>query len=861
MNNVGSNRSRLERLEGWLVLAAAILLSVCWRDVTAQTTGYRLSGSQVLVDTRSHWQSWEFPVGTVQVSADGVVRPRRMHKGTNAAAGIVDLLRLDPPEALKDRDPATFALRDAVAAGSNLADVVDVFDADPATYWEPEAPSEQVDLAAQWWFSVDLGEVAFVRKMVIRFVDEELGDPFLLFDILLSDGRPPRGSSNKELLRFKPVLQTLVPNKTQRVFEIDFASVPEVGGELARFVKVVVTGSDLDRGRQISREGFDALDSANRGAIEFYKLQPDGTQILVDASVYDQLESARQGDVLYYRRELPRLAELEIWKEGDNVMRGTLDRGGSVSSSANNVSGSVLLDGSIDSFSFFVFSEPNLDLSFDLGAHFWIDTHRVIFNTFSPAATSSFPSYQLDVSDGGLAADGTLRWQSVVDRPQLPVGGVSVEGNDFEPVKARFFRTRWLEAGAESNLAEVQLFGQGYQPQVQLESDLIRLGGSRNLLTVEWEGLTPPGTQLLVQTRTGNQLEDIFLYYDKDGNEVTRQFYYEKLKSFTRGDSIPAQIPGSDWSGWSAPYGDPDSSPITSPSPREFLKIRATLLSDDPDTSAALATIRLRFGDPVAQQLIGEIEPWRIDSLGVEQSFSLYLRPQFSPSDRGFDQFLLVAPADMALIFEGLYAGDETDLVNLAGVTQMDTGSDSLQLSFPAIDPRSDVDILRVDFRTTLFSSGSALMPSFQSSQLGRDIWQRVDAGNVVDLVDGNTITLVSNSADNRILANASVVPPILTPNGDGLNETAAFVFQVLRVDDDSPVEATIFDLGGRQRAHLVERRSRSAGAYEITWDGTDTAGGLVAPGLYVVRLRVDAETEGADVRDVETLLTVGVAY
>ena len=843
-----------------LTLFTASALLVCWREGAAQS--YRLSSSEVLVDTRNHWQSWEFAAGTVQVSGDGVVRPRRLQKGTSAASGIVELLRLDPPAALRDRDPATFTLVDALAAGSNLPDVVGVFDGDPTTYWQPAAPSGQIDLSAEWWFSVDLGEVAFVRKIVLRFVDEELGDPFLLFDVLLSDGRPPRGSSDKELLRFEPALQMLVPNKRQRIFEIDFESVPEIGGKLARFVKVVVTGSALDRGREISRQSFDALALRNRGAVEYYKLQPDGSRILVDPSVYDELDSTRQGDILYYRRELPRLAELEIWKEGDNVMRGALERGGSVSSTVgSNVSGILLLDGSIDTFSFVEFTRLGMELFFDLGAHYWIDTHRVIYNTFSPAATSSFPSYQLDVSNGDLAPDGTLKWQTVVDRQQIPIGGVEMEGNDFQPVKARFFRTNWLETGGASNLAEVQLFGQGYQPRVELQSDLVRLGGSRNLLSIEWTGVVPDNTQLLVQTRTGNELEDIFLYYDKDGNEVTREFYYEKLKSFTRGDSIPAQIPGSDWSDWSAPYGDSGGSPIASPSPREFLKIRATLLSDDPDTSVALESMRLRFGEPVARRLVGEIDPWRIDALGVEQSFSLFLSPQFSPSDRGFDQFLLVAPPDMELTFDGLFTGDETDLDAVADVVQIDTASDSLQLSFPTVDPSGSAEILRIDFRTTLFSSGAALRPALQRSQLGNGIWQRVDAGNALDRIAGTTITLVGDASDNRLLAGASVVPPVLTPNGDGLNETAAFVFDVLRVDDDSPVEATVFDLGGRQLRHLIERRTRSAGRYEMVWNGRDNSGGLVPPGLYVVHLRVGAKTEGADVRDKEKLLTVGVAY
>ena len=841
------------------IVLLALPLAAAPGEAAAQQSGHRLLPTEVLVDSREHWRNWEFPAGTVEISEAGRVRPRRLQKDTRAASGIVELLRLD--DAFKDRDPDGITLRDAVAAGSNAADGAAVLDGDPRTYWEPERQPGQDAVPENWWLTVDLGELAFVRKVALRFADEELGDPFLLFDVLLSDGRPPPGSRDKELMRFRPVLRTLVPNKTQREFEIDFGEVPEVGAELARFVKVAVTGSDLERGREVAGESYDALAAEDRGAVEYYKRQPDGTAIAVDREVYDQLEAGRRGEVRYYRRERPRLAELQVRKQGDNVMRGALDRGGSVTSSAANLSGGLLLDGSVETFSFFEFSRPGMELLFDLGAHFWIDTHRVIYNILASAASSSFPSYRLDVSDGSRAPDGTLSWRTVVDRQQVPAGGVSVEGNSFPAVNARYFRTRWLDQGGASNLAEIQLFGQGYQPQVRLESDLVRLGGRRNLLSIEWEGAVPERTRLAVQTRTGNELDQIHRYFDKNGNEVTRQFYYEKLKSFTRGDSIPVQVPGSDWSGWSEPYRDQGGSPVTSPSPREFLKIRATLLSDDPDTSAVLESIRLRFGDPVAQGLTGEIEPSSIDSVGVERPFSLYLRPRFGRGDPGFDELLLAAPAGMSLTFAGLHAGSETDLAPVDEAVLVSTSGDSLHLRFPAVGPGTDIEILRLDFITALYSSGAVLRPALQNSEVGPGVWQRVDAGDALPGVGGNTVTLVAGAADSRLLADASVKPPVMTPNGDGVNEGASFLFKVLRVGDDSPVEVTIFDLGGRMVKRIVERRERSAGRYEIRWDGTDASGALVAPGTYVARLRIDTETDGASAGDKEKLLTVGVAY
>lgn len=853
----------------WIVLLTLLLGH---GEAVAQTAGYRLLADQVLVRSRTDWQNWEFAPGTLQISARGDVRPRRLERNKNAATEIVELLRLDPPEALKNREPASITLDDAIEAGSNPNDVSAVLDGRMDTYWEPAPPREGVDLASQWWFVVDLGELTFVRKIVLRFgeEEEEQGDPFLLFDVLVSDGTLPRGSTDESLLRFKTVLRTLVANKSQRSFEIDFESVPEVEGELARVVKVVVTGSDLDRGREVAKAVYDGLSAADRGAIDYLKLQPDGSQTQVDESVYALLDAERQGDIRHFRRERPRLAELEVWKEGDNVMRGVLNRGGSATSTGTSIATGFVVDGSIDTFSFLEFVRLDMELLFDLGAHFWIDAHRLIFNNTKSASSSSFPSYQIDFSDGSLAPDGTLKWLNAVEREQTPTGGVNVEGNSFESVKARFFRTRWLDTGGASNLAEIQLFGQGYQPEVVLESPMIVLGASRNLLSVDWQADEPEGTQLLIQTRTGNETEDIFRYFDRDGEEVTKQFYHEKLRSFTRGDSIPAQIPGSDWSGWSQPYADPTGSAVTSPSPRRFLQVRATLLSDAPDTSAALSLLRLRFGGPVAQQLVGEIDPPQVDSLGVETAFSLYFRPSFERSDHGFDQLLLVAPGDIGLTFDGLYSGVEDDFavdpdldrlrVDTASLIQ--TAPDSLYLEFSPVTPTvGAARILRLDFRTILFSSGTALQLALQHSLEGPGVWQRVDGGDAVSFVDGNTTTVVGSLTDNRLIVEAEARPKVVTPNGDGVNDATVFAFKILRIDEDSPVQATIYDLGGHRLRRLEEQRPRSAGQYAMSWDGTDDAGTLVPPGLYVVHLSVGTASEGAGLTSEEAMLSVGVAY
>jgi hypothetical protein len=863
----------------------------------AQQSGYRLSADQVLVEGRDHWAHWSFPAGTVELGEDGAVRPRFIRRRINASLDIADFLRRHPPRGAEGKKPEEISALDGVQAGSNRQGVAAVLDGDLETYWEPDPPQEGIDLASQWWFNVDLGRFVFIRKIVLRFVGEELGDPFLLFDVLVSDGLKPGNVLASASPQYKTVLRTLKRNKTQRTFEIELGAAARLSGDTApldggagtvqvgagnelgslgaRYVQVVVNGSDFDRGREVSREEYEGLPAGDRGAVEHTKRLADGREVVVRPEVYGQLEEARRGAVHYFRRERPRLAELEVWTEGDELVNGTIERGGFISST-QVVNGATFLDGDIDSYASMnqeiggtVSAEREIFL--DLGAFYWIESHRMAYNPTNYHSWR-FANYRLDFSDGSRAPDGSLKWKQVVDREQSLIKVVG-EGNDFELLNARFFRLRYTPrlTTFPANLgviAELQLYGQGYQPEVELESDLIRLGGSRNLLEISWEADTPPGTQVLLQTRTGNELGQVLHYFKKDGTEVSEE-QYKKLLSLFKGEVVAEEVPGNDWSDWSSPYEAAAGSPITSPSPREYLKIRAVLRSSSPQTYASLRRIGLRFASPVAQSLVGEVSPLQVEELGVERPFSLFIQPQFAARDPGFDGLLLKAPADMRLHFGGLYqgAGDQLtapagDLapLRLEGVEVVPTGPDSLWLRFAPVRPAAG-QALRLDFQTALYATGAVLEASLQHSAAGEARWQRVEPGNALAAVGGNSTTLVGVAQRREVIADLEVRPALFTPNGDGVNDEARFAFSVVMVGDQSPVAIEIRDLGGRLVRRLAEAQSRGTGRRLVGWDGRDEKGQRVPPGLYGARLRLESDTEGADLDRRQILRLVAVAY
>ena len=872
----------------------------------AAQSGYSILGNQVVIDSQSHWEQWEFAEGTLEISSSGELRPHRWRRQTNAVLDIVDYLRWNPPQELARKDPAEITLLDVIQGVSNREDVVHVFDGDVTTYWEPEIPSGDFDLATQWWFTIDLGRIVLADRIVLKFVDEGMGDPFLLFDVLVSNGQAPGTAPASKSLDFRQVIRTLRPNKSQRVFEADLRAEsdprPELVGTTAcpdnscisgggtsgsvlegekravRFVQVVVHGSDLGRGQEIGEEAYNRLleeSPEDAGAIDYVKRLSNGGEVTLAPEDYERLDEALQGGIRYFRRERPRLAELEVWGPGDDLASGVIRRRGAIVNTApTSVNPLNLIDGNIESQEKMRLSnaDPNRltdELYIDLGSFFWIEGFRLAGGRGAARARSWF-DYRLDVSDGTKEVDGGLKWLTVAERN----GGrsriiLSIE--EFPRVTARFFRIEWdvgFEALPRDNLgdallSELQLYGKGYQPRVELTSSLIQLGGSRNLTTIEWDSDHQPGTRGEVQTRTGNSLDTLLHYFKADGTEISEAAYKKIRIKSQKGDIVPEEVAGSDWEPWSEPYEVSSGSAITSPSPRKYLKIRTRLLSDDPEAFATLDAVRVNFSDPVAESLQGSLIPTRVDSLGVERSFSLLV--EFGALEQGFDELLITPPPGMELHFDpardSVYAGPASAFAEggdpgsfrLENVRVVSDTPDSLHLAFAAV--AAEVEVLRVDFMGILLTAGGRLQAHLRNSQ-GEGFWQRVD-----EKVPRSSLQLVAQPEHKLLFRDLALSPRVFSPNGDGVNDELRLDFTVMMVGASTAVAVEVYDLTGRRVRRLEERREVSAGGYTVAWDGRDEADELVPPGVYAVRLKLASDTGDTGVGSRELLRTVALTY
>ncbi|NKB69609.1 MAG: hypothetical protein GKR89_21270 [Candidatus Latescibacteria bacterium] len=319
------------------------------------------------------------------------------------------------------------------------------------------------------------------------------------------------------------------------------------------------------------------------------------------------------------------------------------------------------------------------------------------------------------------------------------------------------------------------------------------------------------------------------------------------------------------WSPWSEPYqptGRENRALITSPSPRKFLQVRVNIVSNDPNVSARMRSLRIDLAPPISTEVVGELAILTEDGLQRpvrnlvpqpldygppkdippldQQAFSFFMRaagPDPNVDDpevtEGFDEILLITPTAARLtgvrlgqvkvaelggassgtsvkqasetVFSRSFMFDNEGLLrDEDGATiQVVTRGDSLLVQFPESINKEfgDLDnaIVELQFSTKVLNAGTEILSFVRNSSSTSPVFQRVEA-------EGRDATELVDSRTARptIIHTAKVVDEIrvsqfVTPNGDGINDQLVVEFTVLSLREDRPIEVGLYDLAGRR--------------------------------------------------------------
>ncbi len=758
---------------------------------------------QLRYDSARDWRQWHLPLGAVELTPSGMIQLTKIEKGIDA---------------VRDLDAFGGGIRNA---GSNLNTARLVIDGNPATGWAPN-PEADPD---EWFIEIDLGRAVSAKSVTLVFDAE--APPFELFDLLLSTGEP----------------------------ETDFIAAP-IEGSLVYRTK--------ERFKENARHRVTyQIEQIDEEPIQFIRFEP--LLIVPDA----------------------RLAEVEVETIGDNIALGLLERGGGVDININLASNDsqplgkarALFDGDLyERWRAGTASRGLTDILahmiLDLGAVYWVDQTRIIGGVvvrsgFGGGITTNhyvhrrrwgFRFYEFMTSDGSLSPDGTRLWtkhfSGASPGSQTSKGLVD---HHFNLLPTRFVRIFWKYwdtscysfqrlgeegginrvpgCGAGGTTDEIQIFGEGFPSEVDFRSPLIDLGAGKNLNSVEWSGDEPFGTRIEIRTRTGNEILETYTYRDKNGKEVTERRYNKLIPSF-KGPIDTTLAAGGDWSPWSRIYSFSGEA-FLSPSPRRYLEIDVRMTSDSPTVGASLDHLAVNFTQPLAGRVLGEISPQQTLP-GVLTEFTYYLRPE---NASGFDR--LAVESDTPVQFTSVaHNGTALD-------AQIDTTASGFLVHLPN-RIRTD-QLIELKFASSVFRQSTRFDVFLQDSDQDESVRQRVDPGDATDLVESST-NIVSLPISRELLANMSFSSKAITPNGDGVNDELTLEIALVNVLAPRPLRLRLYDLAG----HPVYDRGEDslAGHRKLIWDGRDSHGDRVAPGLYVLEILVEG-----DAGDEKAQVLISVAY
>lgn len=747
---------------------------------------------------REAWATWQTPFGLTEVGENGQLQLVKFRKDINAVA---DAQRFSYESKRRGRVAGGIW-----EAASNPADAAYIIDGDLQTFWRPD-PADAVE---DWAVEIDLGRAVLAREIRLVFPDAEDARPFRQFTVYGSTGT--RISVQDDLVLLDPLFRTTQPNADREiVIPLGFAARDSV--------------LQLDEGL-----AGDPATQNNYRVIQRIRIE---------------VEEKSPGAAL---------AEIEVRAIGDNLSIGTMQRGRFVNG-INSVDPQNLFDADMNtnnligsSYGSLGWKEGGVWFGVDLGAVFFVD--EFFLYSFRPdeglvgfSINGTGPGHTVLYSDGSHSLSSNLPVPDAFDYTEL-LTHVDPNGDRllyirymFKPRKMRYFFWHGIRDTGWGIVkwAEFMLFSPGYPAEVVLRSDFVDLGQisgdgrPKVIKSLAWDAELAAGTRLQLRSRSGNSLEPVYTFYNKIGEQVTEEKWKSSPKVL-RGPVDTTLVVGEDWGQWSNVYQFSGEA-FQSESPRRFVLLEMILSTEAPSVAPVVHSLSVEFEDALLQGAVGRIEP-RQAVPNEDTRFTYTLWPQMSAEDSGFDLLRFIVPGRIDAKELELHIGPA-----LVAPARVDQRGDSLWVALPRI---VTADSVRVGFTTRVLHNATVFSLDLGLSERP-GLWQSV----VPAERRAQVVMLPELAAHGQLIDALELASPAITPNGDGVNDALDMRFVVFKLEAANPTLA-LYDLAGRQVAAIGS--TPTATGHRFTWTGRDESGALVAPGMYLYRLDLGAES-GRDTR------------
>jgi hypothetical protein len=397
-------------------------------------------------------------------------------------------------------------------------------------------------------------------------------------------------------------------------------------------------------------------------------------------------------------------------------------------------------------------------------------------------------------------------------------------------------------------IAEFEIYGDGFVSRASYLSNVFDLGGRSILGDLTWSGSEDPGAGIELSMRTGDD-DDPNAYWRRTfrGDERTRFDREGRLldrRSYSRlegGEKAGIRPDRENWGFWRGPFDfEKGRSDQLDGKPRRFLQIKADFISTRGSSGSVLDFLQIGVSTPpLATEVVAEIFP-REARLGETTSFTYKLLPRIQGDDLGFDSIQINTPLSPASV-DGVRIGPAVLSSGEFAVTPWD--GESFSVHIPRVDLDSSGELIEVVFRNEVFKVGTVFTGRVYDSRHPMEVRQRVTAGDADPLVEGNTLSVSPAMVNRRAIRSFEV--SAFTPNGDGINDLLKVDYDLVNLAGGVPVALEVFNLAGRRVTNIPVKVGIS-GRFTATWDGRDEEARLLSPGLYLLRLEVEADEETA---------------
>ena len=147
---------------------------------------------------------------------------------------------------------------------------------------------------------------------------------------------------------------------------------------------------------------------------------------------------------------------------------------------------------------------------------------------------------------------------------------------------------------------------------------------------------------------------------------------------------------------------------------------------------------------------------------------------------------------------------------------------------------------MRIRFRSAIFQASLFLEGRIFNSGVGSQLPQSIEAGDAREDINSDGVQVIASDTRFGVLRQIRLSTPVVTPNGDNINDETKILFDLFGVQDGA-FRVDVYDVAGRRVRAVLSDRAVS-GAYDPAWDGTNDDGGPVPPGMYLIRVEIDVD-------------------